>query len=72
MISSILKIIEIILILINRYYKRETNVEKENRINEYFRAAIANGDLDIASDLLRKKIGDIKRLRGDQSPPNGP
>ncbi len=64
MVKSLLKIIEIILTLINKHYNKEEDFEKE------FREAVANNRLDIASDILRKRVGDIKKQRADNSSSN--
>lgn len=64
MVKSLLKIIELILTLINRHYGKEKDLDEE------FRKALADGNLDLASNILRKRIGDINKQRGDNSTPN--
>lgn len=64
MVKTLLRIIELILTLVNRHYGKEEDFEKE------FREALANDDLDIASDILRKRISDIKKQRGDNASSN--
>lgn len=64
MLRSLLKIIEIILTLINRHYGKEKDLDEE------FRKALADGDLGVASNILRKRVGDIKKQRGDHPTSN--
>lgn len=64
MIKSLLKIIELILTIINRHYSKEKDLDKE------FREAIASNNLDIASDILRKRVSDIKKQRADNATSN--
>ena len=65
MVKSLLKIIELILTLVNRHYSKEKDLDKE------FRETLASGDLDVASDILRKRVGDIKKQRADNSASDG-